>query len=86
MSKVKLVDRIFNSESICFVYDPIMLPRKPYWVAPSLHMARFYLPSISPKPVTGSSIYFIYTNLIVEMQVVGFSNGEKLITRLLATL
>lgn len=86
MSKVKLVDRIFDSESICFVYDPFLLPRRPYWTASALHRAKFYPSSVSTRPVIGSSIYLIYDNLLVEMQVIGFSNGEKLITRLLATL
>lgn len=86
MSKVKLVDRMFISNNICFVYDPVTLTSAPYWIGSSISTARARSLISATRVNIESITYLVYDNLIIEMKLIYFSDGEKLITRLLATL
>ena len=86
MSKAKLVDRIFNSNNICFVYDPVTLTSAPYWIGSSIYIASARSLTSATRVNIESITYLVYDNLILEMKLIYFSNGEKLTTRLLATL
>ena len=86
MSKLKLVDRIFNSNNICFVYDPFTLTSMPYWMGSPIYIARARSQIMSTRANMESITYLVYANLIIEIKLLYLSDGEKLITRLLATL
>ena len=86
MSTVKLVDRVFKNSNICFVYDPVTLTSAPYWIGSSIYIARARSLTSSTRVNIESITYLVYDNLILEMELIYFSNSEKLITRFLATL
>lgn len=89
MIKIKPFSKTFDNENICFVYDPFMHPKKPYWTESSFHIYAALSQLIFTRAKMESINYFVYDNLMIEMKIIGFSdpsdNGD-IATRFLVTL
>ena len=85
MSKIKPFDGTFDNEDICFVYDPCMQPKRPYWTESSFMIYTALSQLIFTRARPHSIKYLAYDNLMLEMKIIGFDESETLATRFLVT-
>ena len=89
MSKIKPFDGTFDNEDICFVYDPYMQPKRPYWTESSFMIYAALSQLIFTRSKMESINYFVYDNLMLEMKLIDFNDSsdyENIATRFLVTL